>query len=273
MAPSSATATPQAQATPTTPTTETSYALAVIDDSSASKVVVFKDEGGRFNTLAEFTQYLKDEQDEEVRYASFREQVEKINTLSEAAEQYAEHFSDIKKSIGLTVKDEDKQMFKEMEERATKSRTTNSRITSAQNVVRQVWGADADFFTQHGQMSSQFWRTVQQLANSASGADINFKKALMLINLAVLARITSKKRGVSTALYIQTTDIKAAAGNTSNVPDVHHYRQTIQAAGYGFDKDGVICLAENAVHFASIDDEDEDGMVIDSGFPSLGLGN
>jgi hypothetical protein len=55
MAPSSATATPQAQATPTTPTTETSHALAVINDSSASKVVVFKDEGGWFNTLAEFT--------------------------------------------------------------------------------------------------------------------------------------------------------------------------------------------------------------------------
>jgi hypothetical protein len=46
MALSLATATPQAQATLTTPTTETSYALTVINDSLASKVVVFKDEGG-----------------------------------------------------------------------------------------------------------------------------------------------------------------------------------------------------------------------------------
>jgi hypothetical protein len=55
MALSLATATPQAQATLTTPTTETSYTLTIINDSLASKVVVFKDEGGQFNTLAEFT--------------------------------------------------------------------------------------------------------------------------------------------------------------------------------------------------------------------------
>jgi hypothetical protein len=274
----SSSATPQPQAvTPTTSTTDASQALAIIDstsqDNTERATIVFKDEGGRFNTLAEFIQYLKDEKDDDVRYESFREQVEKINTLSEAAEQYAEHFSDIRKSIGLAAREEDKQMFKDMEDRATKSRTTKGRINSSQNVVRGIWGADTDFFTQHGQMSSQFWRMVQRLATNAAATGIGFKRALMLINIAILDRVTSKKRGVSTALYIQTTDIKAAAENTNNAIDARDYRQAIQAAGYGLDKDDVICLAENAVRIISTEEDDEDDMSVDAGFPSPGLGN
>ena len=95
----------------------------------------------------------------------------------------------------------------------------------------------------------------------------------MLINLVVLTRVILKKRGVSTVLYIQTIDLKAAVINTSNVPNIHHYRQVIQATGYGFNKDDVIYLAENIVGVISIDNEDEDDILIDSGFPSPGLGN
>ena len=95
----------------------------------------------------------------------------------------------------------------------------------------------------------------------------------MLINLVVLTRVILKKRGVSTVLYIQTIDIKAAVINTSNAPNTHHYRQVIQAIGYGFNKDDVIYLAENIVRVIGINNEDEDNILTDSGFPSLGLGN
>jgi hypothetical protein len=51
MALSLATAISQAQATLTTPTTKTSYTLTIIDNSLASKVVVFKDEGNTYYSV------------------------------------------------------------------------------------------------------------------------------------------------------------------------------------------------------------------------------
>jgi hypothetical protein len=260
------------------PTTESSQALVTtagtLRGNIQGSLTVFQDEEGRYNTLAEFTQYLENEGDETVRYNTFKDQVEKLNALSEAAEQWAEHFSDIRKKIGFAVKEEDKQLFEDMEVRATKSRTTAGRIASAQNVIRSIWPADADFFAVHGQQSSQFWRMVQTLATSAQGADINFKKALMLINMAVLGRVTQKKRGVSTMLNIQTTDVKAAVAGIDSIPDARTYREAIQAAGYGFDKDGVICPAEQAVRYImDSDEDDQDSAMADVGFPSPGLGN
>ena len=45
-------------------------------------IVVFQDSEGRYNTLPEFIQYLERENDETVRYELFKQQVEKLDTLS-----------------------------------------------------------------------------------------------------------------------------------------------------------------------------------------------
>jgi hypothetical protein len=275
----SSSATPQPQPTPlTTSISEPSQALVTIGSTSQGNkqgsLTVFQDEEGRFNTLAEFTQYLEAEEDEAIRYESFKGQIEKLNMMSEAAERWAEHFSDIRKKIGLTAKEEDKQLFEDMETRASKSRSTAGRITSSRNVVQSIWKEDAGFFDTHGQPSSQFWRMVQTLANQAQGSGVSFKHTLMLINMAILGRVTQKKRGVSTILSIQTGDLKTAVENINNAPDARTYREAIQAAGYGFNKDGMICPAEQAVRYiVDSDEDDQDSQMVDVGFTSPGLGN
>ena len=94
----------------------------------------------------------------------------------------------------------------------------------------------------------------------------------MLVNMSVLNRIIQKRRAVSTALHIQTTDIVSALSNLDEIFDSRNCRESILATGYGLNNDGAICLAQYAVHFEfGIDDgeEEQDSQATDGGIPRL----
>jgi hypothetical protein len=63
--------------------------------TQAGGSLVFIDPDGRFNTLAEFATFLKEEKDESTRYNAFKYQVERLNDVSEVAERWAEYLTSI----------------------------------------------------------------------------------------------------------------------------------------------------------------------------------
>jgi hypothetical protein len=77
-------------------------------------------------------------------------------------------------------------LFKDLEERALRSRTTISRISSVRIVVGNVWGPDIQLFISNVPNSSQFWYKLQTLVTAVLKEDVTFKKVMMLINLSTL---------------------------------------------------------------------------------------
>ena len=135
----------------------------------------------------------------------------------------------MKKNLGLETQKEDETLFKDLEERASRSRTTAGRISSARIVVGNVWGPDIQLFISNAPNSSQFWRKLQTLATAASKKDVTFKKVMMLINLSTLTRIQSGKKGVSTQMSLQTADVDLVikAVRSGDIPDAVTFRVTI----------------------------------------------